>query len=139
MIFIETPTFAADREEYLPEDAFAEFQQLLADRPDADQELRRRTMHAKEFEKLLKSVKEAGEIVRGERPPAREAVVDSTMVKELRKSLKLSQVQFAALLTVDLGTLRNWEQGRRKPHGPAKALLRAIRNDPRNVLRSLAA
>ncbi len=35
MIFIETPTFAADREQYLPDDEFAEFQQDLADRPDA--------------------------------------------------------------------------------------------------------
>lgn len=35
MFFIETPTFAADRERYLPDDVFAEFQQELADRPDA--------------------------------------------------------------------------------------------------------
>jgi putative transcriptional regulator len=96
-------------------------------------------MDAREFAKLLKGVKEAGEIVRGERAPARKTVVDSTMVKDLRRSLKLSQAQFAALLTVDLGTLRNWEQGRREPHGPAKALLRAIRKDPRNVLKALAA
>ena len=96
-------------------------------------------MDSREFAKLLKGVKEAGEIVRGERAPARQTVVDSTMVRELRKSLKLSQAQFAALLTVDLGTLRNWEQGRREPQGPAKALLRAIRKDPRNVLKALAA
>jgi putative transcriptional regulator len=96
-------------------------------------------MNAKDFEKLLKGVREAGEIVRGERAPARETVVDSAMVKDLRKSLRLSQPKFAALLTVDVGTLRNWEQGRREPHGSAKALLRAIRNDPRNVLKALAA
>ena len=96
-------------------------------------------MDAKEFATLQKGVKEAGEMVRGERVPARETVVDSTMVKELRKSLNLSQAQFAALLTVDLGTLRNWEQGRREPQGPAKALLRAIRKDPQNVLKALAA
>jgi hypothetical protein len=35
VIFIETPTFAADREHYLPDDVFADFQQDLADRPDA--------------------------------------------------------------------------------------------------------
>jgi hypothetical protein len=58
-------------------------------------------MNAKDFEKLLKGVREAGEIVRGERAPAREAVVDSAMVKDLRKSLRLSQPKFAALLTVD--------------------------------------
>ena len=38
----------------------------------------------------------------------------------------------------DVGTLRNWEQGRREPTGPAKALLVAIRNDPKNVLKALA-
>ncbi len=35
VIFIETPTFYADREDHLPDNDFAEFQQLLADRPDA--------------------------------------------------------------------------------------------------------
>ncbi len=38
-----------------------------------------------------------------------------------------------------MGTLRNWEQGRREPTGPAKALLRAIKNDPVHVLTALAA
>ena len=51
--------------------------------------------------------------------------------------LELSQARFAALLDIDLGTLRNWEQGRREPTGPAKALLRAIRNDPEAVLSAL--
>jgi len=39
---------------------------------------------------------------------------------------------------VDVGTLRNWEQGRREPTGPAKALLAAIRTDPVHVLKALA-
>ncbi len=42
-------------------------------------------MNAKDFEKLLQGVREAGEIVRVARAPARETVVDSTMVKDLRK------------------------------------------------------
>ena len=42
----------------------------------------------------------------------------------------LSQPKFAALLHVDVGMLRNWEQGRRGPTGPAKALLTAIERDP---------
>lgn len=95
-------------------------------------------MKASEFDKLLKGVREAGQIVRGERAPARLTVVDSTMVKALRRRLGLSQSKFAALLTVDIGTLQNWEQGRREPQGPARALLRAIGKDPRNVLRALA-
>lgn len=76
--------------------------------------------------------------MRGERLPARVTVVGASTVKELRKSLHLTQAEFARLLTVEVSTLRNWEQGRREPHGPAKALLRAIKNDPRNVLRALS-
>ncbi len=96
-------------------------------------------MDAKNFAKLLKGTREAGEIVRGEREPARETVVDSTMVKALRNELGLSQSKFAKLLTVEVSTLQNWEQGRREPQGPARALLRAIRKDPKNVLKALAA
>jgi len=44
-----------------------------------------------------------------------------------------------AVLDVDVGTLRNWEQGRREPTGPSKASLRAIKNDSKNVLKALAA
>lgn len=80
---------------------------------------------------------EADEILRGVRKPSREFRVDATSIKALRARLELSQAKFAALLDIDLGTLRNWEQGRREPTGPAKALLRAIRNDPEAVLSAL--
>ena len=89
------------------------------------------------FTQLLESVQQADEIVRGERQPAREFFVDAAKVKEVRAITKLSQAKFAAVLQVDVGTLRNWEQGRRNPTGPAKALLRAIQADPTNVLRAL--
>ncbi|MBU0789730.1 MAG: NadS family protein [Polycyclovorans sp.] len=91
------------------------------------------------FTQLLESVQQADEIVRGERQPAREFFVDAAKVKEVRAITKLSQAKFAAVLQVDVGTLRNWEQGRRNPTGPAKALLRAIQADPTNVLRALRA
>lgn len=68
----------------------------------------------------------------------RGAQPDALGIKELRARTKLSQSDFAALLGVELATLRNWEQGRRMPTGPARALLRAIRNDPQNVIRALA-
>jgi len=57
---------------------------------------------------------------KAQRAPARETVVDSAMVKELRATLGLSQAKFSALLTVELTTLQNWEQGRREPQGPAR-------------------
>jgi putative transcriptional regulator len=64
--------------------------------------------------------------------------VNPAGIKAVRAQTGLSQAEFAELLSVDLGTLRNWEQGRREPTGPAKALLRAIHRDPANVLKALA-
>lgn len=90
------------------------------------------------FDELMESVEQMDEIVRGERQPSREFIVDALQVKEIRKATGLTQAKFAALIDVQLGTLRNWEQGRREPTGPAKALLRAIHNDPEHVINALA-
>lgn len=93
---------------------------------------------SKFFDELMESVQQMDEIARGERQPSREFHVDALQVKEIRKATGLTQAKFAALIDVQLGTLRNWEQGRRDPTGPAKALLKAIHNDPVNVLNALA-
>jgi putative transcriptional regulator len=93
---------------------------------------------SKFFDELMESVQQMDEIVRGERQPSREFVIDALQVKEIRKATGLTQAKFAALIDVQLGTLRNWEQGRREPTGPAKALLRAIHNDPKHVINALA-
>ncbi|WP_434629918.1 helix-turn-helix domain-containing protein [Pseudomonas sp. Z1-29] len=90
------------------------------------------------FDELMESVQQMDEIVRGERQPSREFIVDALQVKEIRKATGLTQAKFAALIDVQLGTLRNWKQGRREPTGPAKALLRAIHNDPEHVINALA-
>ncbi len=90
------------------------------------------------FERLFESMTQMNEIIDGERVPSREFVVDALHVKEIRKKTGLTQAKFSCLIDVNLGTLRNWEQGRRDPTGPAKALLRAINNDPRHVLAALA-
>lgn len=95
-------------------------------------------MNKRLFERLVESMQQHGEIARGERVPSREFHVDATTVKEIRAITHLSQPKFARLLDVDVGTLRNWEQGRREPTGPAMALLRAIKNDPAAVLKALA-
>jgi putative transcriptional regulator len=96
------------------------------------------TMDKKLFAELMESVTEMGEIMRGERVPSRETTVDAVVVKEIRLATGLSQAKFANIVDVQLGTLRNWEQGRRVPTGPAKALLRAISKDPKHVLKALA-
>lgn len=95
-------------------------------------------MNANMFDNLMESVTQMDEIVRGERQPSREFHINAMAVKEIRRATGLSQAKFAGMVDVQVGTLRNWEQGRREPTGPAKALLRAIKNDPKNVLNALA-
>ena len=90
------------------------------------------------FEQLAESMEQMGEITRGERAPSRRFHVDAIKVKEVRAATGLSQAKFARIIDVPVGTLRNWEQGRRDPTGPAKVLLRAIHNDPRHVLKALS-
>jgi putative transcriptional regulator len=90
------------------------------------------------FERLVESMEQHNEIIKGVRSPSRETRIDAVAVREIRALTGLSQPKFATILDVDVGTLRNWEQGRREPTGPAKALLRAIRKDPKNVMKALA-
>lgn len=60
-------------------------------------------------------------------------------VPAIRKELGLSQEQFARLMGVSVATLRNWEQGRREPHGPARSLLLVASREPAAVLKALTA
>ncbi|MDR1074908.1 MAG: helix-turn-helix domain-containing protein [Xanthomonadaceae bacterium] len=86
------------------------------------------------FDELLESVTQMDEIVRGERAPSREFHVDATNIKCIRQATGLSQ---AKLIDVPVTTLQNWEQGRREPSDPSRALLRALKKDPEHVLRAL--
>ena len=90
------------------------------------------------FERLTKSMAQMNEIADGKRQPSRVFEVDALKIKAIRHASGLSQSRFADLISVSVDTLRNWEQGRRSPTGPAKALLRAIANDPEHVIRALA-
>jgi putative transcriptional regulator len=94
-------------------------------------------MKRENFEELLESVREAGRILRGEAKPSREFVFTSEDVQAIRKKLKKSQDEFALMLGVSVATLRNWEQGRRHPHGPARALLKIAAENPRAVEKAL--
>jgi putative transcriptional regulator len=58
-------------------------------------------------------------------------------VRALRAKLGLSQVQFARRFGFTLDTVQQYEQGRRRPSGPASTLLRVIKADPESVLRAL--
>jgi DNA-binding transcriptional regulator YiaG len=58
-------------------------------------------------------------------------------IASLRKFLRLTQDQFAQALGISVHTLRNWEQGRRSPEGPAIALLRIAAKHPRIIRESI--
>lgn len=95
-------------------------------------------MENKLFNRLVESMQQMNEIVDGERSPSREFTINAMKVKEIRNKTGLSQAKFSKLIDVKLPTLRNWEQGRREPTGPAKALLKAISKDPKHVLLALS-
>jgi putative transcriptional regulator len=59
-------------------------------------------------------------------------------VRELRRRARLTQIEFAARLGVPVETIRNWEQGKRLPRGPARALLALIARAPETVFAALA-
>ena len=58
-------------------------------------------------------------------------------VAQIRHSLGLTQMEFAAKFSISVGTLRHWERGDRSPHGPALALLHVVAKEPQAVLRAL--
>lgn len=85
------------------------------------------------FDELLESVRQGGEILRGERSPSRSFHFDELDVRNLREKHGLSQSRFAAMMGISVGTLRNWEQGRRKPEGSARVLLKVVEKHPEAV------
>ncbi|ABE63223.1 transcriptional regulator, XRE family [Nitrobacter hamburgensis X14] len=58
-------------------------------------------------------------------------------VRDLRQRARLTQIEFAARLGVPVETIRNWEQGKRAPRGPARALLAVIAHAPETVFAAL--
>lgn len=85
------------------------------------------------FNELVASVHEGGAILRGEAAPSRAFVAEGLDVRRIRSQYKLSQREFSALLGISVKTLRNWEQGRRVPEGPARVLLMVVARHPEAV------
>ncbi len=86
------------------------------------------------FNELLESIREGGAILRGEQAAARTTTDEEIDVRDIRRRLDLSQIQFAAAFGISVATVRNWEQGRRKPEGPARVLLRLAKHNPAAIL-----
>jgi putative transcriptional regulator len=66
-------------------------------------------------------------------------VATALTARDLRRRARLTQIEFAARLGVPVETIRNWEQGKRMPQGPARALLAVIAHAPETVFAALAA
>jgi putative transcriptional regulator len=94
-------------------------------------------MKNEHFEKLIASIKEAGEIKAGRKMPIRMYEIKPPEIRNVRERLNVSQNEFALMIGVSVRTLQNWEQGRREPDGPAKALLRIALRNPSAVLDAL--
>lgn len=93
------------------------------------------------FDSIMQGAREAIAYLEGGKAGSRthEIAVRPTDIQALRTRLDLTQAEFAALFGVSVHTLRNWEQGRRTPEGPARALLKVIEQEPEAALRALAA
>ncbi len=89
------------------------------------------------FESLKQGLKEAAAIKRGELSPGRVTEIKLPDAKAVRAKIGLSQSEFARLIGVKVATLRNWEQHRRQPTGPAAALLTIVEKEPEAALRAL--
>lgn len=96
-------------------------------------------MKKAEFDEMIASVREAGKIKRGHTAPSRRFVFKPAQVRKIRTKLGLSQSEFALLIGVSVATLQNWEQGRRRPDGPARALLQVASAHPDVVKSALSA
>jgi putative transcriptional regulator len=94
-------------------------------------------MKKKDFDALTESIRQAGAIRRGEAKPSRVAEIAPMDVKAIRQRLGKSQSQFALMIGVSVSTLQNWEQGRRRPEGPARALLTVAAENPEVVSAAL--
>ena len=96
-------------------------------------------MRDKDFKDLLKSIDQARKIHSGKTKPGRVFKFHPVVVKRIRMKLHASQTTFAHMIGVSVDTLQNWEQGRRKPVGPALALLKIAETSPETVREALHA
>ncbi len=95
-------------------------------------------MRKKDFDNLATSIRQAGRIRRGEIKPSRVNQFAPPDIRAIRRRLGQSQTAFARMIGVSVATLQNWEQGRRQPEGPARALLKVAAVNPQAVAAALA-
>jgi putative transcriptional regulator len=86
---------------------------------------------------IIQGMREVVAFEKGESEGARVTVLEVESPAAVRQRLKLNRPQFARLIGVSERTLEGWEQGRTKPSGAARSLLRVASRNPRAVLEAL--
>ncbi|MBT3553216.1 MAG: transcriptional regulator [Rhodospirillaceae bacterium] len=88
-------------------------------------------------DKILAGLESALEYAKGNTEGSITHEIEVIDVKEVRKSLGMTQAVFANTFHIPAGTLRGWEQKRRQPEGPAKVLMFLIAKEAKAVKRAL--
>ena len=94
-------------------------------------------MKDKLFNELIESLNQAKSIRNGVMEPSRAYNFPEPNVKAIRENIGASQSEFARLISVSLDTIKNWEQARRSPTGPAKVLLKLLEVDPKHTIKTI--
>lgn len=93
---------------------------------------------SKAFGSIKKGLTEAIDYAKGKPVKAVVHAFDAVDVKRIRADIGMTQTEFASSFGISLGTLRHWERGDRKPHGPALVLLNVVAKEPKVVLKALS-
>lgn len=95
-------------------------------------------MKKADFDGITQGIKKTGAFLRGEDVPGMRVHIPAEIdIAAIRAKNGLSQAAFADAVGVQIGTLRNWEQGRRVPDGPARVLIAMLARNPRIVKETL--
>ena len=89
------------------------------------------------FDKLVLSIKQAGEIRKENAKPSRIFEYPPLEVGQIRNNLSVSQDIFAEMIGVSLSTVQDWEQGKQQPRGAARTLLKVVDREPELVVAAL--
>ena len=97
-------------------------------------------MHDKQFAELKDAVAMMARHLRGERVRGMQTTtIPDPDVRAIREATQVSQSDFARLIGINLRTLQNWEQGRSRPTGAARALLKIVASNPKSAIKALHA
>jgi putative transcriptional regulator len=89
------------------------------------------------FKSIKKGIEEAIAWKSGKKTGSRVRKYTAMDVSKIRKKTKMTQKEFSESFSIPLSTLRQWEQGKRVPQGPAQALLKIIDRNTKSALEAL--